>query len=274
MVEDIWTYHPLALNELILNALETADFDLLRGIQAFSEVTRWTHIAGMESIINTLFEKTMEMHRQAQDLQTRLTENEAHYRELGAYDSMAKRLEKLSEKKIPFFEMKNICADLSAHAFLENINFLEEHGFIETDRKGDWDVASMWLPRRYWGELIWESIPIGKESSIFTSALATMIAHASQKETLSIIKATVNALNSHSDGNIAREEFEQYFRMKGISIRKLYNFIERDAYKADDIKAFSSDDGRVLTFSRGILLANQRWIERAQQIALTRRMSV
>jgi len=265
-MEDIWTYHPYALGELILDALEKRDFEFLRGIQCFSEATRWTGLEGMVSIINALFEKSVEMKREAEDLRDRLTKDEAHYMYLGTYDSMKKRLERLEKMQIPFVEIKSICRDLSPRKFLENIEMLEYFGFVETNKSGGWEGSLIWLPPRYWDGIIDDAINRGSEDSIYSAALGTMIAHASRRKTIKTIKPIVNALNESNDGEITESEVKEKYIEQQLGVRKWFNFKRRDSQKNDQIKAIVYDDGRKIIFSREMVLANKRWLTRTNNL--------
>jgi hypothetical protein len=269
---DFWTYHPNGLKELILDALETRNFEILRGIQCFSEASRWSTLEGMESIINTVVEKSVEMRIEADKLQRDLAEREEYYWRMGVYDAMQRRMEKLKEMKIPFRALKDCCLELRIRAFLRNVQYLEEKGFIETNRTrgGDdmdaWEASTIWLPRRLWDGILDDAIVRGSESSVYTSALGTMIAHAAQGKTISTLKAIVNALNRSKNGEMTHEELADEYAKKGLSARKMYNFSKRDAQKTGEIKAIASDDGRRVIFSREMLLVNRLWRERTNEL--------
>ncbi len=265
-MEDIWTYHPDALGELILNALERRDFGLLRGLQCFSEATRWTVTEGMESIINTLFEKSIEMKREAEDLRSRLTADEAHYMYIGTYEKMKRRLERLEKMQIPFIEVKSVCRGLSPRQFLEHIEMLEESGFIETNRSGGWERSLVWLPRRYWDGIIDDAISRGSEDSIYGSALGTMIAHASRGKTVRTLKPIVNVLNKSKDGETTENEATEEYIKQQLGVRKWYNFKKRDSMKNEQIKAIVYADGRKIIFSREMVLANRQWLTMTHEL--------
>lgn len=273
MVEDIWTCHNEALKEIIQESLEKRDFQTLRGIQCFSEATRWAHLVGMETIINVLFYKSMEMKKEAEKLDKRIEKNKEHYETLGTDDSMRRRLSKLKKMKIPFIEVKNACRELTRSVFLDNLSYLEGNGFIITDRKGDWESSTIWLPERLWNGLIEDAHVNGQESSVYSSALGTMIAHCTQDRPVSTLIALVNALNQYSKGEISHEALKNEYFSKGISEKVMINFLEHDSAKAEGIKAIIFDDGQLLRFSREILLANEMVRQRALSLALKRKLS-
>lgn len=261
MSVDHWNEHPFALADLLIEALESNNMEILRGIQCFSAATRWTHLQGMESIINTIFEKTTESKKEAKQYLEKLTNDEAHYRQLGVYDVMKQRMEALNEGKIPFPELKSVCQYLSLDKFFENLDMLEAKGFIKTDRSGSWDEASVWLPERLWGTIVEDAITRGQEDTIYSSALGTMIANATQKKTIRTIKAIVNILNRYENDPVPSQDFFQEYRVLGVDVRKAYNFKKRDSSKNIQIRALINDDGRFLQFNREMVLVNKRWRE-------------
>ena len=256
-----WDEHPTALIDLILEALESGNQELLRGIQCFSAATRWTHLQGMESLLNAIFEKSVECKKEAMKIEKRLINEEARLMGLGLYDDMKARMEALNEGKISFEEIRTVCQRLSMEKFFENIDMLESSGFIETDRSGRWEGATVWLHKRIWSTVIDDALTRGHEDSIYCSALGKMIAHATQEKTIKTVKAIVNILNRYKEDLVPSEAFFNEYNALGIDIGKAYNFKKRDSTKNVQIRAIVSDDGRHLQFNREMILANRRWRE-------------
>lgn len=270
MVYDMWVEHPPALADLIREALEGNDFGFLRGIQCFSEATRWTRLEGMESIINTLFETSIKMKQDGVNQRRYLGEMESFLREHGLYEKVEERADILESMYIPFPELKSKCQDLSQRQFLLNIQRLEDYGFIETDRSGGWLDSMVWLPPRYWNGIIEDTLRRGHEDSIYTSALGTMIAHACQNKTVATLKVIVLALNKHGE-EIDRKDFEEEYISHGVSVRKMINFMKRDSQKNEQIKAIPRADERVLRFNREMVRTNERWLNRTRERTRRRR---
>ncbi len=265
MAVTFWHEHPAALAELILDALEGNDFELLRGIQCFSEATRWTHLQGLEGFVNTIFMKTIGGLKEAKEFEKNLVDNELHYIQLGTYDTMRKRLDRMKEGKIQFSELKMTCIDLSQSRFMANLNMLESSGFIETDRKqGEWDMCQVWLPKRHWDGIIEDSLTKGQEESVYSSALATMIAHASQNKTVKTLKVIYTTLRTHGNDPVSIQYLRNKYNEFGIPVRKLNNFIKRDSQKIDQIKAITNFDGKELLFNREMIRFNTLWEERTR----------
>lgn len=265
MVEDFWEYHPQALSDLILEALEKEDRELLRGLQCFSEATEWAGIQGMEKIVNTLFEKSLEKRKEAEEYKNRLVVNGNHYEEIGVYEALERRVNNLMKMEIPFLELKQAC-QLTKNQFLENLNMLEKNGFIETNRTRYWDSSVMWLPKRYWEWVVEDVFRSGKSADIFISSLSKMIAYASKNKTIKTLQVIVNVLNKHKDGEITLTEFGEAYAEKRLPYGAMANFIERDSKKAEDIRAITSRDENKLFFNREMLRANEMWRERAWEL--------
>jgi len=271
MVQDLWDEYSEALAETILEALETNDYEILRGIQRFSSCTIWAKLQGMEGLVNTLFEKTIEAKEEAKNLEDRLTNEEVHYRTIGVYEKMEERKERKEKGKIPIQEIKTIFSDTSRGAFLKNINMLEEKGFIETNSKG-WNNCDVWLPERYWGDIIEEAVERGKEESVYSAALGKMIAFSSMKSPTKTMKAIVIALNKHGI-DMKREELKEIYLQEGLGERKMINFLKRDQSKEEEIRAIENLGERELQFKRELERANERCLKRARQRARTARRS-
>lgn len=262
---DFWSEHPRALADIIIDALKKNDLPTLRGIQCFSEATRWTVFGGVESIINTIFHETINCKRDAKELRKRLKEDEDHYKYLGTYDAMVRRMKIKEESKIPFRKIKSLCKDLSARKFLENLALLEKYGYIATDRSSDWDNSYVWLPKELWNGFIEDVLRRGKEESIYCSAIGYMIAHSITGKAVRTLKPIVIVLNRHPDGETTEREIEEAYHSVGLPIRRWYDFKERDATKTEDIRAIVYYDGHRVIFNREMVQANRLWRERTNQ---------
>lgn len=266
MVKDLFDEVPAALADVIKEALETNDFELLRGIQCYSKATKWTHLQGMESMINILFRKTYNMKKKSSEKKEILLSNETDYRRMGIYDVWKEDVDRLKEGKLSFEELKNSCKDLkSRKKFLDNINKLEEYGFIDTDRTSRWDGSYIWLPDRYWEGIIDDAIYRGKDNSVYSSELGKMIAFACRENPVSTLKVIVRAINLADGQKIPEGQLKEKYLESGLSERKFINFRDRDASKNEDIRAIVDDDGEILTFNREMVRVNNRWLERARE---------
>ncbi|MFW5902780.1 MAG: hypothetical protein ACOCTT_02755 [archaeon] len=272
MVQDLWDEYSEALADTILEALETNDYEILRGIQRFSSCTIWTKLQGMEGLVNTLFEKTIEEKKEAKDLEDRLINDEVHYRNIGVYESMEERKDKKEEGKIPIQDLKSIFSGTNRRVFLQNIKKLEDKGFIETNSQSGWHNCHVWLPDKYWGDIIEESIQRGKEESVYSSALGKMIAFSSMDSPTKTMKAIVIALNKHGI-NIEREDLKKIYLQEGLGEKKMINFLKRDQSKEEEIRAIENLGERELQFKRELERANERCLQRARDRARTARRS-
>ncbi len=269
MVHDLFDDYCKSLTNVILDALEGNDYELLRGIQCFSATTVWTNLQGMESLINTLFHKTIEMKKEAEEYRARLSANEVHYRTMGTYEVQEKRMKRHEQGKIPFQELKTSFNKMTRRKFYNNLNMLEKNGFIRADKNG-WNNSLVWLPDRYWGGIIEEAINRGEEESIYSSSLGKMIAFASLNKPTGSLKAIIITLKKHGE-KVTREKLKEAYLNEGIGERKMENFIKRDSQKRDDIRAIKYNDGRELHFNRELIRANERILDRARQLSLSRR---
>ncbi|MFW6173802.1 MAG: hypothetical protein ACOC5T_08660 [Elusimicrobiota bacterium] len=272
MVQDTWDEYSEALSETILEALETNDYEMLRGIQRFSSCTVWTHLQGMESIINTLFEKTIDLKKESKDLKDRLIDDEVHYRELGVYKTMKERQERLEKGKIPIQDLKTVFNDMSRNTFIGNLRMLKDKGFIELDSKKGWNNSSVWLPKRYWEDILEEAVDRGMEESVYSSALGKMIAFCSMDSPTKTMKAIVIALAKEGT-NITKENLKEIYLQEGLGERKMINFIKRDQSKEEDIRAVETLGERELQFHIELKRANERCLDRARQRARSVRRS-
>lgn len=269
---DIWTYHPHALAELIYDGLERDDYSLLRGIQCFSAATEWAPLQGMESLVNSLFEKSLRMGIEANEYRARLQKDGARYRKLGVYDAMDRRVQRLEAMHVPYVELQQLCYDLNRNRFLKNLEYLEKRKFVNTDFSGDWNSATVWLPKDLWGDALQNAVVQTSEQNVYSSALGTLIAYSAQNKTIRPLKAVVVALNRYPDGMMTTDNLKQAYIEQRLNQRKLINFKKRDSKKDESIRAIYHDDGRTLQFSREMVRANDLWMTRAE-ILLRQRLS-
>ena len=261
------------LAELILDALENQNWQVIRGVQALDCFTEWTHLQGMESVINILFSTTFQLRKKAKSIRDDMRTNEVDYRYNGRWEVLEERARNLEAGKIPFTEIKSACHELSHKRLLENIEFLEQAGFIETDRQTGWVDSFVWLNPRYWDGIIDGAVKRGREQVIFSSSAGRMIATAAignWKRIPRSLQAIINAFNAYKSGKMTRQDLAEKYIELGLSLRKMENMIRRDSRKTDDIKLIESDDGIALALKQHAIRALSLWrqlaVRRAAQL--------
>lgn len=267
--DEIWEEHPKALNELILESLEKEDYSFLRGIQAFSEATRYAKLQGMETLMDTIFEEAVKARKEAKDMEYKLQENPDEHKDVSL--AMSKRIKHLKNGEIPYSRIKSACSSMNHSSFLEYLEYLERNGYIEKNDSSDWVNATIRLPNRYWDGIIEDRMKKGQEDSVYSSALATMIAHTSyitkrgNRKTIKTLKVLSLILNKYDEGEISKKKLKEEYNNMGLSTRKLNAFLKRDQGKDDQISAIETDNEEKVVFNREMVRANNRWLDRTRK---------
>lgn len=247
---------------IITEAMDREDFDLLRGIQAF-DVSVWAGTQGMENILSVIFEFSMKIRKEAQKLRERLTNDEEHYRRLGAYDAMMKRLQKLEMGEIALWRIRQACMGL--RNVTEQIRALNNDGLVEL-RGTNIDNATVSLTPR-WDGIIDNLSTKGIESEIFISALGKMIAIGIHKKGIgSLIPHLLCMIRAQeTDGEISYLELEQRYAQEGFKYYQMAAIFKRDNKKDESIRLIGFHNEDRVQYTEHAMRAHRLWLERARE---------
>jgi hypothetical protein len=264
LVKDIWNAYGETLLDLIKDAMRNNDFDLVRGIQSF-DVSVWTGLHGVEEIISTLLALTIYMmggmKKEAEELRRKLRENEDHYKKLGTYDALKKRLERLEGRWIYLPTLKASCRGLKN--LLRQLIILRDMGFIEIEGT-DFEHANIRLSP-LWDRVIEEIANRGYETHVFGSAIGRMIALGIEGKGFRQLKPIFMALNTAEKNNneISMDELRKKYQLANLPYRHLAGMIKRDNKKHADIRLFAYYNDKRAVFMPHAIRAYVMWRERA-----------
>jgi hypothetical protein len=251
--------------ELIKDGFINGDNRLLRGIQTF-DISTYSHLEGIESIISVMFTLTIDARIEAKDLERRLQQDKEYYEEIGTYEKMIERLNKKKNGEIQFFLIKNACSGLKN--VIKSIFLLQEEGYIEII--GDEIEQSYLKLSSIWDDFIEYTVKQGYESEIYGSSISRMIASALLKKGFRLIRPIVKALldSETNGGEINPNKFQKLFEENYLEYRHFTNLIERDQKKPKDIKLIHyRSDSRIL-FNKASLYSVKKWLNLAKELKI------
>lgn len=265
-INDIdYEYFINSFAELIHEGFTNGDNRLLRGIQTF-DISTFSHLEGIESIISVMFALTIDAKIEARDLERLLTQDKQHYEEIGTYDKMMERLKKKKNGEIQFFLIKNACSGL--RNVIKSLFLLQEEGYIEII--GEEIEKSYLILSSIWDEFIDYSVKQGYESELYGSSISRMIASALLKKGFRLIHPIVKAiLKSEKDGGEMKpKEFQKLFEEGDLEYRHYTNVIERDQKKPKDIKLIHHKSDSKIIFNKSSLYTVKKWLSVAGELKL------
>lgn len=260
-----YKYYIDSFSDVIHSGFEQGDIRLLRGIQTF-DVSTYSHLEGIESILSVLFALTTDGKIEANDLEHRLKVDKDRYTQLGILERMEKRLKRKKDGEIPFFFIRNACSGLKN--VIKNIFLLKEEGYIEVIGDG-LDNSHLKLSS-IWDNFIQNTIMVGYESNIFGSSISRMIASSIFKRGFRILKPIISVLflAEKNGGEVFINIFKQLFEQHGLEYRHFSNCIERDQKKPKDIKLIHYMDKRRVIFNTASIYTAKKWLVLAEELQL------
>ncbi len=254
-----------SFGDLIYDGLNSSNDRLLRGIQTF-DVSTFSHLEGIESVLSVMFALTVDGKIEADDLERRLKDDKDYYEKTGTLEKMKERLKRKKNGEIPFFFIKNACSGLKS--VVKNLFLLKEHGYIEIIGK-DIDNSFLKLTSK-WEKFIEDTIKRGYEAEIYGSSISRMIASGILQKGFRLIFPIASALMiaEKSKGELKLEKFKQLFEDSELKYRHFTNVIERDQKKPKDIQLIHHLGDKKVIFNTASIYAIKQWINLAEKLKL------
>lgn len=265
-VNDIpYKYFIKSFSELIYTGLDEGDDRLLRGIQTL-DISTFSHLEGIESILSVMFALTVDGMIEAIDLEHRLIEDRKHYEELGTLEKMEDRLKRKKNGEIPFFFIKNACSGLKN--VVKNIFLLKEEGYIEII--GEELENSFLKLSPIWKQFIDYTIKHGSESDIYGSSISRMIASAILQKGFRLLNPIISTLliSDKNGGKIQIDKLKNLFEERNLKFRHFSNVIERDQKKPKDIKLIHHKGEKRIIFNTASIYTVKQWLNLAEKLKL------
>lgn len=260
-----YNYLIKSFDNLIYDGLDSSNDRLLRGVQSF-DVSTFSHLEGIESILSVMFALTVDGKIEAEDLARRLKDDKEYYEKTGILEKMEERLTRKKSGEIPFFFIRNACSGL--RNVVKNLFLLQEHGYIEIIGK---DIENSYLKLTLiWDKFIEDTIKRGYEADIYGSSISKMIASGILLKGFRLIFPIASALMEaeKSKGEMKLEEFKQLFEENELKYRHFTNLIERDQKKPKDIKLIHHLGENKIIFNTASIYAMKQWINLAEELKL------
>jgi len=265
-INDIdYTFFIESFSELVYNSLDKNNDRLLRGIQSF-DVSTFSHLEGIESILSVMFALTVDGRIEAKDLERHLKEDKDYYIETGTFEKMNERLNRKKDGEVPFFFIRNACSGLKN--VIKNLFLLREEGYIEII--GEKIDSSFLKLTPIWDKFINDTIKLGYESDIFGSSMSRMIASAILQKGFRLLYPIISALLSadKNGGELKLDDFKKKFEENGLEYRHFTNAIERDQKKPKDIKLIQYLGEKRVIFNTASIYTIKQWLNLAEKLKL------
>lgn len=259
-MRDIMEDYKETLLELILNALEKGDSDLLNGIQTLDSALEYTGVMGMASVIDSLITASKEFLERAKKIRKMLETRSEYFTSIGEYEKLKETMERLEEGFIPVEYLFRACKNLKN--VRTHVQILFELGLIEIK-----DIRD----RKYirFSKKIRDNLPY-LNGNAFGKILSVAVYKTGFTSLIPLIHAYLRA---EKKGEIKFNEF-LYECVDGRvhkPARWAANLIERDKKKIDAIRAFEEDGERLIVNPAAIYMIKE-WrklaLERARKRGL------
>ena len=260
VVEDIFYYQQEAMLDLILDALQKKDFELLRGIQTLDSAIEWTGVQGIEAIMSTLIVESMHVAEEAKEIRSKLVVDADHYMDLDLYEVIQRRAQRFEERWIPLRRVARACKGLTRA--IEAIQTLGSLGLIEWVQFDPKDGESVHIRLSpMWGGIIEGMERDGVSTDVFGSPMGKMLSIAITKKGFSSLIPLIASYNKaeQKEGEITHEDLLECYGMTHLPQRHMALLLERDAKKVDAIKAYVFNNGRRLIANPAGLRMNKDW---------------
>jgi len=252
-----------SFSRLIRDGLKNGDNRLLRGVQTF-DLSTYSHLEGIESIISVMFALTVDGRIEAKDLERRLQQDKNFYEKTGTYDKMVERLKKKKNGEIQFYLVKNACSGLKN--VIRNLFLLQEEEYIEII--GD-DIDKSYVKlSTIWDDFLEYTVKQGYESEIYGSSISRMIAAGVLKRGFRLISPIIKALleSEKNKGELDLSKFQKLFEDTNLEFRHFSNVLERDQKKPKDIKLIHHKTEKSIRFNRASLYTVKKWLNLAEEL--------
>ena len=267
-MEDMFKAYEKTVCDVICEAMENQDYEILRGIQSF-DLSPWMGLRGVEIIITVIVDLTIASNPFRFNLDSDV---EQTYKELGIYDRIKERFDLESEGKIPYEILRYILGELKNKR--NKLEGLAEKGLINIEPSGkivsDNCLISL---TEIWNPLLERIINDEIEPRLFISSLGKMVALGVGEKGIRFIKPIINALNrsENNDGEILLEDFLNIYLDMGLPYYYFPISIRTDEKKSEAIRLIAYKNNEKVIFNRHSIRALQEWRRAARNYVLETR---
>lgn len=273
---DIWDGMKDTMLVMIKDSLQNGETETILGLQTLESAVDWIGIVGFESIINVIFDESINAPHEAKKIRELIATDGERLFMLGTIDAEKEKAELLEKGYIPIGRIEDKCDGLKNN--IPRIEHLIAEGILgKYSTEGDGEIVThLLLPKETWGRTIEKIVREGKETQVFGSAIGKILAIAMDIEDPRFQHRGFNSLKplmlaywkaNQKTGEITIEDFT-YHCCSAVSRpgRFFSNMQERMKTKADEIQAIKfRDDGNLLMNKNGMLALN-KW----RKLALNR----
>jgi len=255
-MEDMFKAYEKTVCNVICEAMENQDYEILRGIQSF-DLSPWMGLRGVEVIITVIVDLTIASNPFRFNLDNDV---EQTYNELGIYDKIKERFDLESEGRIPYGVLRYILGELKSKR--NKLEGLAEKGLLNIEPSGkilsDNCLISL---TEIWNPLLQRIINDELEPRVFISSLGKMIALGVGEKGIRFIKPIINALNraENNDAEILLEDFLNIYLDMGLPYYYFPISIRTDEKKSETIRLIAYKNNEKIIFNRHSIRALQEW---------------
>ena len=267
-MKDIFDGYMATVCDVIYNAMEEREYDILKGIQSF-DLSPWMGLRGVEAILTVIVDFSIASNPFRFNLDY---EAEQQYNEFGIYDLIRKRFELEKEGKISYGVLKFALGDLRKKK--EKLEKLAANGFIEIEPtdKIITDDCKISLTK-IWDPFIQEIIRNEVTIKFFISSIGKMIALGIGEQGITFIKPIIRALNfaEKNKNQISLQKFFELYVDEGMPYYYFPISMRTDEKKHESIRLIEFQDRKSITFQKNSINALKEWRTAAQYYILEER---
>lgn len=262
-MEDMFTAYMKTICNVICQAMEDNNYEILRGLQSF-DLSPWMGLRGIELMVTVIVDLSIA----SNPFRFGLDENSD---ELGLYDKIRKRFHLEKEGKISYGVLRYALGGLSDK--ITRLNKLAQKGLIEigptTSITSDQSLISL---TKLWNPFLETVIRDEVEMKFFISSLGKMVALGVEEKGIRFFKPIIRALNSAENNNseISMDDFLNYYIETGLPYYYFPISIRTDEKKSESIRLIAFKDNKRILFNEHSIKALQVWRTAARNYLLER----
>jgi len=267
-MEDMFKAYEKTVCNVICEAMENQNYEILRGIQSF-DLSPWMGLRGVEVIITVIVDLTIASNPFRFNLDS---DAEQTYNELGIYDKIKERIDLEREGRIPYGVLRYILGELKSKR--NKLESLTENGLLNIEPSGkilsDNCLISL---TEIWNPLLQRIINGELEPRVFISSLGKMIALGVGEKGIRFIKPIIVALNraENNDAEILLEDFLNIYLDMGLPYYYFPISIRTDEKKSEAIRLIAYKNNEKIIFNRHSIRALQEWRRAARNYVVETR---
>lgn len=269
-MKDIYFDYQETLLDLIMDALERNDLDVLMGIQTFDAAISFSGSMSIESIIAFLFVNGVNAPAEAKQIREELAGSEGeNLYIMGMYDSRKQEAERLENRLVPYSNI--ISASKGLRNAVKDLSILQELGIIKVERDEQTGEIYVGLSEM-WDGILDDIARTGREAGVYGSAMGRILSIAIHKKGFTSLIPLIHAyLLAIKNGKITNQDFlEKCCPRIHRPYRFFMNLIDRNWTKVDDIKVFKFWDGQRIILNPSGIRAVKVWRTLANARSMTR----